>query len=75
MISLFVYILYIDIYVFDVPYFWRDVLPFLMYKFFFWLMYNDLARDKKKKKGWVLGWKFIILCSKNTIFTNLVNAG
>lgn len=49
MISLFVYILYIDIYVFDVPYFWRDVLPFLMYKFFFWLMYNDLARDKKKK--------------------------
>lgn len=21
-----------------------------MYKFFFWLMYNDLARDKKKKK-------------------------
>lgn len=56
MITLFGYILYIDIYVFDVPYFWRDVLPFLMYKFFFWLMYNDLARDKKKKKrlsSWV----------------------
>lgn len=72
MITLFGYILYIDIYVFDVPYFWRDVLPFLMYKFFFWLMYNDLARDKKKrKKVEFLGEN----CSKNTIFTNLVNAG
>lgn len=43
-------------YVFDVPYFWRDVLPFLMYKFFFWLMYNDLARDKKKKKKRLSSW-------------------
>lgn len=51
MITLFGYILYIDIYRMYLMYHISEEMFSLFWctSFFFWLMYNDLARDKKKK--------------------------